>query len=136
MPKPNLPQPFQIDKARFKDCLSAPSLRRFAVCITVWGRNSCSHLLHGITRKLSHSRTCLQRRDVVISPQEFRAIPVNTAAIRKSSRFTPRTTATLSKRQNYRYKAIDRLISDLTVKDYKSYKKNQYSKQWIGDLQD
>jgi hypothetical protein len=36
MPKQNLPQPFQIDKMRFKDCFTAPSLRHFAVLITGW----------------------------------------------------------------------------------------------------
>jgi hypothetical protein len=36
MPKGNLPQPFQIDKVRFKDCFTAPSLRHFAVLITGW----------------------------------------------------------------------------------------------------
>src|SRR5271157_5361925 len=36
MPKRKLPQPFQIDKMRFKDCFTAPSLRHFAVLITGW----------------------------------------------------------------------------------------------------
>ena len=36
MPKRNLPQPFQIDKVRFKDCFTAPSLRHFAVLVTGW----------------------------------------------------------------------------------------------------
>jgi hypothetical protein len=36
MPKRNLPQPFQIDKIRFKDCFTAPSLRHFAVLINGW----------------------------------------------------------------------------------------------------
>ena len=36
MPKRNLPQPFQIDKVRFKDCSTALSLRHFAVLITGW----------------------------------------------------------------------------------------------------
>ena len=36
MLKRNLPQPFQIDKARFKDCFTARSLRHFAVLITGW----------------------------------------------------------------------------------------------------
>jgi len=36
MPKRNLPQPFQIDKMRFKDCFTAPSLRHFAVLIAGW----------------------------------------------------------------------------------------------------
>jgi hypothetical protein len=36
MPKRNLPQPFQIDKMRFKDCFTAPSLRHFAALMTGW----------------------------------------------------------------------------------------------------
>lgn len=36
MRKRNLPQPFQIDKMRFADCFTAPSLRHFAVLITGW----------------------------------------------------------------------------------------------------
>jgi hypothetical protein len=36
MAKRNLPQPFQIDKIRFVDCFTAPSLRHFAVLITGW----------------------------------------------------------------------------------------------------
>ncbi len=36
MPKRNLPQPFQIDKMRFKDCFTASSLRRLAELITGW----------------------------------------------------------------------------------------------------
>jgi hypothetical protein len=36
MRKRNLPQPFQIDKMRFRDCFTAPSLRHFAVLITGW----------------------------------------------------------------------------------------------------
>jgi len=36
MPKRSLPQPFQIDKIRFKDCFTVPSLRHFAVLITGW----------------------------------------------------------------------------------------------------
>lgn len=36
MGKRNLPQPFQIDKVRFADCFTAPSLRHFGVLITGW----------------------------------------------------------------------------------------------------
>lgn len=36
MRKRNLPQPFQIDKVRFTDCFTAPSLRHFGVLITGW----------------------------------------------------------------------------------------------------
>ena len=36
MRKRNLPQPFQIDKLRFDDCFTAPSLRHFGVLITGW----------------------------------------------------------------------------------------------------
>jgi hypothetical protein len=36
MCKRNLPQPFQIDKVRFADCFTAPSLRHFGVLITGW----------------------------------------------------------------------------------------------------
>jgi hypothetical protein len=36
MGKRNLPQPFQIDKVRFEDCFTAPSLRHFGVLITGW----------------------------------------------------------------------------------------------------
>lgn len=36
MAKRNLPQPFEIDKIRFSDCFTAPSLRHFAVLITGW----------------------------------------------------------------------------------------------------
>lgn len=36
MAKRNLPQPFEIDKIRFQDCFTAPSLRHFAVLITGW----------------------------------------------------------------------------------------------------
>lgn len=47
-------------------------------------------------------RICSPRRDAVISPQEFRAIPANTATLRNSSQSASRATVTLSKRQNYR----------------------------------
>ncbi len=36
MRKRNLPQPFQVDKVRFVDCFTAPSLRHFGVLITGW----------------------------------------------------------------------------------------------------
>jgi hypothetical protein len=36
MRKRNLPQPFQIDKVRFGDCFTAPSLRHFGALITGW----------------------------------------------------------------------------------------------------
>jgi hypothetical protein len=36
MRKGKLPQPFQIDKMRFADCFTAPSLRHFAVLATGW----------------------------------------------------------------------------------------------------
>jgi hypothetical protein len=36
MRKRNLPQPFQIDKVRFEDCFTAPSLRHFGVLISGW----------------------------------------------------------------------------------------------------
>lgn len=36
MHKRNLPQPFDIDKVRFHDCFTAPSLRHFGVLITGW----------------------------------------------------------------------------------------------------
>ncbi len=36
MRKRNLPQPFQIDKIRFADCFTAPSLRHFGVLISGW----------------------------------------------------------------------------------------------------
>jgi hypothetical protein len=36
MGRRNLPQPFQIDKVRFVDCFTAPSLRHFGVLITGW----------------------------------------------------------------------------------------------------
>lgn len=36
MAKRNLPQPFEIDKVRFRDCFTGPSLRHFVVLITGW----------------------------------------------------------------------------------------------------
>jgi len=36
MPKRNLPDPFEIDKVRFQDCFTAPSLRHFVVLMTGW----------------------------------------------------------------------------------------------------
>jgi len=32
----NVPQPFEIDKIRFRDCFTEPSLRHFVVLITGW----------------------------------------------------------------------------------------------------
>ena len=43
MTKRNLPQPFGIDKIRFSDCFTAPSLRHFAVLITGWVLTVGSH---------------------------------------------------------------------------------------------
>jgi hypothetical protein len=49
MRKRNLPQPFQIDKVRFADCFTAPSLRHFGVLITGWvltvGVHTISHVI-------------------------------------------------------------------------------------------
>jgi len=36
MAKRNLPDPFEIDKVRFQDCFTGPSLRHFAVLMTGW----------------------------------------------------------------------------------------------------
>jgi len=36
MGKRNLPDRFEIDKIRFQDCFSAPSLRHFVVLMTGW----------------------------------------------------------------------------------------------------
>jgi len=36
MAKRNLPDPFEIDKVRFQDCFTAPSLRHFVVLMTGW----------------------------------------------------------------------------------------------------
>ena len=36
MDKLNMPDPFQIDKIRFQDCFTAPSLRHFVVLMTGW----------------------------------------------------------------------------------------------------
>jgi hypothetical protein len=36
MAKRNLPKPFEIDKIRFKQCFTAPSLHHFAVLMTGW----------------------------------------------------------------------------------------------------
>jgi hypothetical protein len=43
MGKRNVPQPFDIDKIRFKDCFTGPSLRHFAVLITGWALTMGTH---------------------------------------------------------------------------------------------
>jgi hypothetical protein len=49
MAKRNLPDPFEIDKVRFRDCFTAPSLRHFVVLMTGWvltvGMHTISHLI-------------------------------------------------------------------------------------------
>ena len=45
MSKKSLPQPFEIDKIRFKDCFSAPSLRHFSVLITGWVLSVGTHTI-------------------------------------------------------------------------------------------
>ena len=45
MAKRNLPQAFEIDKIRFRDCFSAPSLRHFAVLITGWALTVGTHTI-------------------------------------------------------------------------------------------
>jgi hypothetical protein len=45
MRKRNLPQPFQIDKVRLRDCFSAPSLRHFAVLVTGWVLTMGAHTI-------------------------------------------------------------------------------------------
>lgn len=45
MAKRNLPQPFEIDKIRFKDCFTAPSLRHFGVLITGWVMTVGTHTI-------------------------------------------------------------------------------------------
>ncbi len=45
MAKRNVPQPFDIDKIRFKDCFTAPSLRHFSVLITGWVLTVGTHTL-------------------------------------------------------------------------------------------
>jgi hypothetical protein len=45
MTKRNLPQPFGIDKVRFSDCFTAPSLRHFAVLITGWALTVGTHTI-------------------------------------------------------------------------------------------
>lgn len=59
MRKRNLPQPFQIDKVRFGDCFTAPSLRHFGVLITGWvltvGIHTVSHVI--LTGRLHESES-------------------------------------------------------------------------------
>jgi hypothetical protein len=59
MRKRNLPQPFQIDKMRFVDCFTAPSLRHFGVLITGWvltvGGHTISHVI--LTGRLHESES-------------------------------------------------------------------------------
>ena len=49
MAKRNLPDPFEIDKVRFRDCFTAPSLRHFVVLMTGWvltvGMHTISHVI-------------------------------------------------------------------------------------------
>jgi hypothetical protein len=49
MAKRNLPDPFEIDKVRFRDCFTAPSLRHFVVLMTGWvltvGTHTISHVI-------------------------------------------------------------------------------------------
>jgi hypothetical protein len=45
MRKRNLPQPFQIDKVRFADCFTAPSLRHLGVFIIGWVLNVGVHTI-------------------------------------------------------------------------------------------
>ncbi len=45
MAKRNLPQAFEIDKIRFRDCFSAPSLRHFAILITGWALTVGTHTI-------------------------------------------------------------------------------------------
>ena len=49
MAKRNLPDLFEIDKVRFRDCFTAPSLRHFVVLMTGWvltvGMHTISHLI-------------------------------------------------------------------------------------------
>lgn len=115
----NLPQPFQIDKVRFKDCFTAPGLRHFAVLVTGWvltvGVHTISQViltgrLHesehfatppGMPREPSPSRTCSLQLDAVISTHEFRAIPGDTAHHRKSCRRAPRAALNPTKGRNY-----------------------------------
>ena len=45
MAKRNLPQAFEIDKIRFGDCFSSPSLRHFAILITGWALTVGTHTI-------------------------------------------------------------------------------------------
>jgi hypothetical protein len=45
MAKRNMPDPFQIDKIRFQDCFTAPSLRHFVVLMTGWALTVGSHTI-------------------------------------------------------------------------------------------
>jgi len=45
MAKRNMPDPFQIDKIRFQDCFTAPSLRHFIVLMTGWVLTVGSHTI-------------------------------------------------------------------------------------------
>lgn len=45
MAKRNLPDPFEIDKIRFQDCFTAPSLRHFVVLMTGWVLTVGSHTI-------------------------------------------------------------------------------------------
>ena len=45
MAKRNLPQAFEIDKIRFRDCFSATSLRHFAILITGWALTVGTHTI-------------------------------------------------------------------------------------------
>ena len=45
MAKRNMPDPFQIDKIRFQDCFTAPSLRHFIVLMTGWALTVGSHTI-------------------------------------------------------------------------------------------
>jgi hypothetical protein len=43
--KRNMPDPFQIDKIRFQDCFTVPSLRHFIVLMTGWTLTVGSHAI-------------------------------------------------------------------------------------------
>lgn len=45
MARRNLPDPFEIDKVRFQDCFTAPSLRHFVVLMTGWVVTVGTHTL-------------------------------------------------------------------------------------------
>jgi hypothetical protein len=48
MAKRNLPDPFEIDKVRFQDCFTAPSLRHFVVLVTGWVLTVGTHTISQI----------------------------------------------------------------------------------------